>query len=92
MLKRMTGGAPMKTLLASSALVFGIVATLTAISIALAADNKVVKAPQPDVKATGAQRDAPYGGLTREEHIAIPYHPCIEPKGWVNGKLVCDNR
>jgi hypothetical protein len=67
-------------------------ATLAAISIANAADDKPVKAPRPDVTATGAQRDAPYGGLTREEHIAIPYHPCIEPKGWVNGKLVCDNR
>jgi hypothetical protein len=67
-------------------------ATLAAISIAHAADDKPVKAPRPDVTATGAQRDAPCGGLTREEHIAIPYHPCIEPKGWVNGKLVCDNR
>jgi hypothetical protein len=66
--------------------------TLAAIPIALAADNKPVKAPQPVVTATGAQRDAPYGGLTREEHIAIPYQPCIDAKGWVNGKLVCDNR
>jgi hypothetical protein len=82
----------MKTLLASSALVFGIVATLAAISIASAADNKAVKAPQPDVTATGAPPDAPHGGITREQHDAIPYQPCIDPKGWRNGKLVCDNR
>jgi hypothetical protein len=44
----------MKTLLASSALVLGIVATLAVISIASAADNKAVKAPQPDVTASGA--------------------------------------
>jgi hypothetical protein len=67
-------------------------ATLAAISIALAADNKVVKAPQPDVTPTGAPPDAPYGGLTPKEHVAIPYQPCINAKGWVNGKLVCDNR
>jgi hypothetical protein len=41
----------MKTLLASSALAFGIVATLAVISIALAADNKAVKAPPTDVAA-----------------------------------------
>jgi hypothetical protein len=67
-------------------------ATLAAISITLAADNKVVKAPQPDVNATGAPPDAPYGGLTPKEHVAIPYQPCIDAKGWKNGKLVCDNR
>jgi hypothetical protein len=78
----------MKTLLASSALVLGIVATLAAISIASAADNKAVKAPQPDVTTTGAAPQAPYGGLTPKEHDAIPYQPCIDAKGWVNGKLV----
>jgi hypothetical protein len=74
-------------------------ATLAAISIAHAADNKAVKAPQPDVTApqpdvtaTGAAPDAPYGGLTPKEHVAIPYQPCIDAKGWRNGKLVCDNR
>ena len=67
-------------------------ATLAAISITLAADNKAVKAPQPDVKATAAPPDAPYGGLTPKEHVAIPYQPCINARGWVNGKLVCDNR
>jgi hypothetical protein len=82
----------MKTLLASSALVFGIVATLTAISIASAADNKPVKAPQPDVTATAAPAEAPYGGLTPKEHVAIPYQPCVDAKGWRNGRLVCDNR
>jgi hypothetical protein len=67
-------------------------ATLAAISIASAADNKAVKAAQPNVKAAGAPPDAPYGGLTPKEHVAIPYQPCIDAKGWKNGKLVCDNR
>jgi hypothetical protein len=80
----------MKTLPASSALVFGIVATLAATSIAFAAGNEPVKASQP--KATGAPTDAPYGGLTPKEHVAIPYQPCIDAKGWKNGRLVCDNR
>jgi hypothetical protein len=82
----------MKKLFASSALVFGIVATLAAISIASAADNKAVKAPQPDVTATAAPAEAPYGGLTPKEHVAIPYQPCVDAKGWRNGRLVCDNR
>jgi hypothetical protein len=81
----------MKTLLASSALLFGIVATLAAISIASAADNKAVKA-SPDATATVAPPDAQCGGLTPKEHVAIPYQPCIDAKGWRNGKLVCDNR
>jgi hypothetical protein len=67
-------------------------ATLAAISIASAADNKPVKAPQPDVTVTAAPAEAPYGGLTPKEHVAIPYQPCIDAKGWRNGKLVCDNR
>jgi hypothetical protein len=82
----------MKTLLASSALVLGIVATLAAISIASAADNKAVKAPRPDVTATVAPPDAPHGGITPKQHDAIPYQTCIDAKGWVNGRLVCDNR
>jgi hypothetical protein len=41
-------------------------ATLAAISIASAADNKPVKAPQPDVTATAAPAEAPYGGLYSE--------------------------
>ena len=72
-------------------------ATLAAVSISSAQDNKIVKGPnnkgpQRDVTVTGAPVDAPYGGLTPKEHVAIPYHPCREAQGWVNGKLVCDNR
>jgi hypothetical protein len=27
--------------------------------------------------------------ITLEEGIAVPYRPCINARGWVNGRLVC---
>jgi|SRR6185437_6502933 hypothetical protein len=27
--------------------------------------------------------------LSPEEHQAIPYRPCIDARGWKNGRLVC---
>ncbi len=30
-------------------------------------------------------------GLTAEEEGKIPYHPCTEAIGWVNGRLQCRN-
>jgi len=27
--------------------------------------------------------------LTPEEHQAIPYRPCIDARGWKNGRLIC---
>jgi hypothetical protein len=30
-------------------------------------------------------------GLTAEQENAIPYHPCVEALGWVNGRLSCRN-
>jgi hypothetical protein len=67
------------------------VATLTATSIASAADNKDTKAPSRETPTT-VPTDAPYGGPTPKQHAAIPYRPCREALGWVNGRLHCDNR
>jgi len=30
-------------------------------------------------------------GLTAEQEGKIPYHPCKEALGWVNGRLQCRN-
>jgi hypothetical protein len=30
-------------------------------------------------------------GITAEQHRAVPYHPCREALGWVNGRLRCNN-
>jgi hypothetical protein len=66
-------------------------ATLTAVSIAAAADNKDTKAPSRET-TNSIPADAPYGGLTPKEHAAIRYQPCRDALGWVNGRLRCDNR
>jgi hypothetical protein len=31
-------------------------------------------------------------GISPQQQAAIPYHPCVEALGWVNGRLRCDNR
>ena len=67
------------------------VTVLTAASIASAAGNKDTTAPSHETTST-VPADAPYGGLTPKEHAAIPYQPCRDALGWVNGRLRCDNR
>lgn len=66
-------------------------ATLAAVSIASAGDNKSSKDTSRETTNT-APADAPYGGLTPKQHVDIPYQPCREALGWVNGRLHCDNR
>jgi hypothetical protein len=63
-------------------------AILAAVSIASAGDNKNTKDPSGQTTNPAA----PYGGLTPKEHVDIPYQPCREALGWVNGRLRCDNR
>jgi hypothetical protein len=31
-------------------------------------------------------------GISPQQQAKIPYHPCVEALGWVNGRLRCDNR
>jgi hypothetical protein len=72
-------------------------ATLAAVSIAFAEDkkaianNKVVKYDTEREVTTTGPVDAPYGGITRKEHDAIEYQPCLQALGWDNGKLRCNN-
>jgi hypothetical protein len=66
-------------------------AILAAVSIAFAGDNKNTKDPSREA-TNPAPAAAPYGGLTPKEHADIPYQPCREALGWVNGRLRCDNR
>jgi hypothetical protein len=37
--------------------------------------------------ATDPNRD-----ITPEEHEAIPYRPCLNARGWKNGRLICANQ
>ena len=64
-------------------------AILAAVSIASAGDNKNTKDPsgQTDESSRSIRRN-----LTPKEHVDIPYQPCREALGWVNGRLRCDNR
>jgi hypothetical protein len=36
-----------------------------------------------------SKADDPNGIITLEQGIAIPYRPCINARGWANGRLVC---
>jgi hypothetical protein len=60
-------------------------ASLAMVSIASAQDNQggaTTKAPTAGDNAHG---------LTVEEENAIPYRPCMEAYGWINGHLQCNN-
>ena len=41
---------------------------------------------------TVSDKDSPdVNGLTAEQENAIPYRPCMDAAGWVNGRLRCRN-
>jgi hypothetical protein len=42
-------------------------------------------------RAADGQTNEPNHIVTSEEHQAIPYRPCINARGWKNGRLVCAN-
>jgi hypothetical protein len=74
--------------------------TLATVSVASAQNDQKVSAPSrattnpvPKVRdnAPPAVGDNNANVLTREQEIAIPYRPCIQAIGWVNGHLVCNN-
>ena len=39
----------------------------------------------------GAENSSGASSLTAQQENEIPYHPCTEAVGWVNGRLVCRN-
>lgn len=73
----------------------GILAIAVAIGMAIpaiAADDTSVKkqkhSAQPEITSTVKDnKETPL--TTLDEGIAAPYHPCINARGWANGRLVC---
>jgi hypothetical protein len=70
------------------------VATLATVSIASAQnDQRVSDRPRATTNAPAAAKNAATKDATSlttlEQEIAMPYRPCINARGWVNGRLVC---
>jgi hypothetical protein len=80
---------------ASIAVVSALV-TLAIVSTAIAADQKSVKKQSNETTSSISANNPSYGvnqpGLTIQQEAKIPYQPCREALGWVNGRLRCDNR
>jgi hypothetical protein len=67
-------------------------ATLAMASIVSAQDDPCGSGPSRiTTNQTPTVSDNANGGLTVEQESAIPYRPCMEARGWVNGHLVCSN-
>jgi len=67
-------------------MIFAVLVAATTISVASAEDLST-QAPPP----SGAMIDN-LPGISPQQEAAIPYTPCVQPMGWVNGRLRCDNR
>lgn len=80
---------------APTAVVYAL-ATLATVSIAIAADQKGVKKQSNEATSSISANNPSYGdnqpGMTIQQEAKIPYQPCREALGWVNGRLRCDNR
>lgn len=70
-------------------------AILASVSIAVAADRKDTKKQSSESTSSIPTTEPTYGenqpGLTIQQENAVPYHPCREALGWVNGRLRCNN-
>jgi hypothetical protein len=73
-----------------------LVATLSAlaflaiVSAAVAEGSKETKDSSP-ATSSGTTVSDNVPGITVEQQRAVPYHPCRETLGWVNGRLRCNN-
>jgi hypothetical protein len=47
--------------------------------------------PANHAPMVGDENSSDRTGLTAEQEGKIPYHPCTEPLGWINGRLQCRN-
>ena len=72
-------------------------ATLATVSTIFAQNDQRVpgattKAPAATKNAAkdAATGDVP-GLITSEQQKAVPYRACINARGWVNGRLLCDD-
>jgi hypothetical protein len=63
-------------------------AALAMVSVASAQYGKPVRSDAPTVRH---DNNSDADRLSVEQEDAIPYHPCTEALGWVNGHLVCRN-
>ena len=77
-------------------MIFAALVAATTISVASAEDLSTQAPPQaPPPKAPQAVAPVTADqtpGISPQQQAKIPYHPCVEALGWVNGRLRCDNR
>jgi hypothetical protein len=62
-----------------------VLAAVATISVACAQNDQGVSSPPNPAPTT-------VPGPTVTQESTIPYQPCREALGWVNGRLKCDNR
>jgi hypothetical protein len=80
--------------------ILSVAAILATVSIASAQNDGRTPRKQrttttAPVATTGTIKDSkaddPNGIITLEQEIALPYRACINARGWVKGRLVCDD-
>ncbi len=72
---------------------FAIIVTLTAAATLATVRSGSAQNDQREAPRSPATRDAATGSvpdlITPDQEGKIPYHACINARGWVNGRLVC---
>ena len=79
----------MRSLIAAAALLVS--ATLTMGFTAESFQALPVGSPEPATPPVSNENGVDGHGLTVEQENAIPYRPCAEVLGWVNGHISCRN-
>ena len=77
----------------SALVIFATVSVASAQNPQVPAPPRATTNPAPTVRdnAPRVVRDDNANGFNLEQENAIPYRPCIEATGWVNGHLRCNN-
>ena len=77
----------------SITLVLSALLSLATISLASAEAVKVPRVILPTSNTSVPSQPPEYeiSGFTAEQQNAIPYRPCTQAVGWVNGRLHCYN-
>jgi hypothetical protein len=65
------------------------IASLATLSAAFAQTDQAAPSQYPQANRQAPAREP---GITTQQETTIPYHPCTEAYGWVNGRLRCNNR
>ena len=76
-------------------IIFAALVAAATISVASAENDEDVTGPSPPPKPPQAVAPVTADqtpGISPQQQAKIPYHPCVEALGWVNGRLRCDNR